>query len=276
MPVFQQPAKALVDDVLEPYAEALSILRTASYQAEVDAQKINAYLRWLNRIDNSDWVPSAMLFLAQQKNKPEYVLWFMEKLERLAACLHLTAKNVNERIERYSTLISELMDAHSADNPINAVLLTESEKKAMNKVLNGDIYTLTARRRNYLILRLDSFLSDGAATYDASLLTIEHVLPQTVDEGSQWENDWPDADVREDWVHRLANLVPLNKRRNSQAQNYDFDRKKNAYFKGRSGVSSYTLTTQVLNEQDWTPDVVARRQSELLGLLAEKWELKVC
>lgn len=268
--------KALVDDVLEPYAEALSILRSSSYQAEVDAQKINTYLRWLNRIDNSDWVPAAMLFLSQQKNRPDYVLWFMEKLERLAACLHLTAKNVNERIERYSTVISELMGDHNADNPVQAVLLTEGEKQEMRKVLNGDIYTLTARRRNYLILRLDSFLSDGAATYDASLLTIEHVLPQTVDAESQWEKDWPDAHLRDAWVHRLANLVPLNKRRNSQAQNYDFDRKKDAYFRGRSGVSSYTLTTQVLNEKEWTPAIVSNRQKELLGLLEEKWELAEC
>jgi hypothetical protein len=200
----------------------------------------------------------------------------MEKLERLAACLHLTARNVNERIERYSTLISGLMDTHSIDNPVQAVLLTESEKKAMLKVLDGDIYTLTARRRNYLILRLDSFLSDGAASYDASLLTIEHVLPQTVDEDSQWKIDWPESDEREAWVHRLANLVPLNKRRNSQAQNYDFDRKKNAYFTGRSGVSSYTLTTQVLNEQKWTPGVLSSRQAELLELLAEKWDLEAC
>ncbi|PTB92133.1 hypothetical protein C9974_13530 [Marinobacter sp. B9-2] len=268
--------KSLVDDVLEPYAEALSILRSASYQAEVDAQKINTYLRWLNRIDNSDWVPAAMLFLSQQKNRPDYVLWFMEKLERLAACLHLTAKNVNERIERYSTVISALMGDHSADNPVQAVLLSEGEKQEMRKVLDGDIYTLTARRRNYLILRLDSFLSDGAATYDASLLTIEHVLPQTVDVESQWEKDWPDAHLRDAWVHRLANLVPLNKRRNSQAQNYDFDRKKDAYFRGRSGVSSYTLTTQVLNEKEWTPEVVSNRQNELLGLLTDKWELGAC
>ncbi|MCK7545915.1 DUF262 domain-containing HNH endonuclease family protein [Marinobacter bryozoorum] len=268
--------KALVDDVLEPYAEALSILRSSSYQAEVDAQKINTYLRWLNRIDNSDWVPAAMLFLSQQKNRPDYVQWFMEKLERLAACLHLTAKNVNERIERYSTVISELMGDHNADTPVQAVLLTEGEKQEMRKVLDGDIYTLTARRRNYLILRLDSFLSDGAASYDASLLTIEHVLPQTVSEESQWKTDWPDAQAREAWVHRLANLVPLNKRRNSQAQNYDFDRKKDAYFRGRSGVSSYTLTTQVLNEKKWTPEIVSNRQKELLALLAEKWDLTAC
>jgi hypothetical protein len=67
--------------------------------------------------------------------------------------------------------------------------------------------------------------------------------------------------------------VPLNQRRNSAAQNYDFDAKKKAYFVGRSGVSSYVLTTQVLNTKDWTPDVVQKRQTDLLTLLQEKWEL---
>ncbi|WVM93025.1 HNH endonuclease family protein [Halopseudomonas pachastrellae] len=79
----------------------------------------------------------------------------------------------------------------------------------MQDVLNSDIYYLTARRRNYLILRLDSFLSDGAASYDAKVLTIEHVLPQTVEGGSEWEKNWPDKEARQHWVHKLANLVPL-------------------------------------------------------------------
>ena len=56
----------------------------------------------------------------------------------------------------------------------------------MIKVLDSDIYDLTSRRRNYLILRLDAFISDGGATYDPTILTIEHVLPQTVNKESEW------------------------------------------------------------------------------------------
>ena len=139
--------------------------------------------------------------------------------------------------------------------------------------LNGKIYSLTARRRNYLILRLDAFLSDAAATYDPSVLTIEHVLPQTVDVNSEWAQTWPDPKVRDEWVHRIANLVPLTQKRNSQAQNYDFDKKKTAYFGGKQGVSSYVLTTQVLNTPEWSPDVMKIRQGNLLGVLADKWSL---
>lgn len=136
----------------------------------------------------------------------------------------------------------------------------------MKDALDGKIYELTARRRNFLILRLDSFLTDGAATDDPTLLTIEHVLPQTVRDGSEWEKSWPDPDKRKSWAHRMANLAPLTQKRNSKAQNFDVDIKKTACFGGKRGVSSYGRTTQVLKTAEWTPSVVDPRQKELLEI----------
>lgn len=143
----------------------------------------------------------------------------------------------------------------------------------MREALNGNIYELTPTRKTYLIRRLDAFLSDGAASYDSSILTIEHVLPQTVNDNTEWAELWPDEQLRKEWVHRIANLVPLNKSRNSKAQNYDFARKKSAYFAGNEGVSSYALTTQVLHTDQWTPDHLQQRQNDLLEVLHEKWRL---
>lgn len=264
----------LIEDVLEPYADALAILKKSNYEASSNAQDVNGYLKWLSRIDNSDWIPPAILFLSQHKNNPEYVLWFFKKLERLAACMHVCAKNINERIERYVELIEGLERDHSFDSPVPEVELKDSEKSSMEQVLDGNVYELTARRRNYIVLRLDAFMSDGAASYDPSILTIEHVLPQTVSPESDWEEIWPDVDSRRAWVHRIANLVPLNQRRNSQAQNFDFGRKKTAYFGGKKQVSSYVLTTQVLNSPEWTPEVLDERQKNLLSVMKENWELE--
>lgn len=264
----------LVSKVIEPYAEAYLVAKNGQYVSTANASDINGLLKWLNRIDNSDWLPPAILFLAQKKNEPEYVLWFFTKLERLGAFMHICGKNVNERIERYAIVVAGLQKAHSLQSPVEAVELTADEKSEMSAVLDGKIYWLTARRRNYLILRLDSFLSDGAATYDPSVLTIEHVLPQTVDANSEWAQTWPDPQVRDEWVHRIANLVPLTQKRNSQAQNFDFDKKKSAYFGGKHGVSSYVLTTQVLNTAEWTASVATSRQENLLCVLADKWDLK--
>lgn len=265
--------KVFVDQILDPYVDAYDIVKTSSYTATANAEKINNHLKWLNRIDNSDWVPSAIQFVIQYKSDSEYMLWFFERLERLAAYMHICGLNINERIERYKLVLLALEQEHSLAAPISTVELSNDEKIQMLNVLQSDIYSLTARRRNHIILRLDSFLSDGAATYDSSILTIEHVLPQTVHEGSEWSSLWPDEDVRKAWTHKLANLVPLNKRRNSKAQNYDFDKKKTAYFAGTKAVSSYVLTTQVLNERQWTPDVILKRQDALLNVFKENWGL---
>ncbi|WP_343568667.1 DUF262 domain-containing HNH endonuclease family protein [Acinetobacter sp.] len=264
----------LIEKILEPYAESYLIAKSQAYMSMKHAEEINYLLRWLNRIDNSDWLPVAILFLAQQKDQPEYVLWFFTKLERLAAYLHICAKNVNQRIERYAEVLSSLHHPHSLDKPSLHIELTATEIAEMKNILNGKIYELTARRRNYIILRLDSFLSDGAATYDPALLTIEHVLPQTVGEGSEWATLWPNIEDRKDWVHRIANLVPLTQKRNSKAQNFDFDTKKAAYFGGKRGVSSYILTTQVLKTNEWSPALVKQRQSDLLEIMVDKWSLR--
>ena len=265
--------KVFVDQILYPYVDAYDIVKTSSYTATANAEKINNHLKWLNRIDNSDWVPVAIQFVIQHKSDSEYMLWFFEKLERLAAYMHICGLNINERIERYKLVLLALEQEHYLATPVSTVELSNDEKIQMLNVLQSDIYSLTARRRNHIILRLDSFLSDGAASYDSSILTIEHVLPQTVHEGSEWSELWPNEDVRKAWTHKLANLVPLNKRRNSKAQNYDFDKKKSAYFAGTKAVSSYVLTTQVLNEPQWTPDVILKRQNALLNVFKENWGL---
>lgn len=264
--------KAFVDDVLEPFARALEYIRNASYTATSHAETVNFYITWLNRIDNSDWIPPAMLFLRMYRNQPALLADFFARLERLAAYIHVCRIYVNERIEIYARLIAEIEDGLALDD-MQSIRLGAREKAEFREMLDSDVYGFTPRRRNYLLLRLDSFIGDGAATYDTKILTIEHVLPQTVAAGSEWAAWWPDPAGRAAWVHRLANLVPLNKKKNSAAQNYDFDRKCDTYFSGTKNVSSYALTSQVMSLDEWTPAVVAARQQTLLNVLVDRWDL---
>ena len=267
-------AEELVTKVIEPFTQAYLVAKHAQFVSTANASEVNALLGWLNRIDNSDWLPSAMRFLAEHDSDAAYVCWFVKRLERLAAFMHVCGHDVNGRIERYARVLHALEKPHSMAQPVTAVELSDVEKQTFLQHLQGEVYLMAARRRSYLILRLDSFLSDGAATYNPAVLTIEHVLPQTVATGSGWATQWPNIADQVHWRHRLANLVPLTQRRNSQAQNYDFERKKKAYFGGKQGVSSYVLTTQVLNTPSWTPAVVEQRQQDLLDVISISWDLK--
>lgn len=269
--------KKLIDEILEPYAEVYTILVNKKYVATQNAEQVNQYLFWLNKIDNSDWMPSAIKFMAEHQNASDYVLWFIRKLERLAAFLHITAKDVNHRIERYKSVLEEMEQRpnHNINNPLTSIELTNQEKQEFVHALDGNIYELTAIRRNFVILRLNAFVSDGATNFDfePNILTIEHVLPQTVTQGSEWDKLWPDVSDREKWLHRIANLVPLTRKKNSEAQNYAFDTKKDKYFKGQNGTTTYPLTTQVISESTWTPEVVSTRQKTLLNNFKKGWDL---
>lgn len=265
----------LIENILEPYAKSLTIVKKSCYEAVTKSEEVNSYLKWLNKIDNSDWIPIAIYFLKDKKNEPSYVEWFFQRLERLAAFMHISAYNINQRIARYNEVISELDNKdHSFASPITAIELKEEEKEKMITTLNSDIYEMTARRRNYLILRLDSFISDKSASYDYKVLTIEHVLPQTVEPSSEWAITWPNEKDRKDWVHKLANLVPLSRSLNAKAQNFDFEKKKKAYFL-EDETSSYALTTQVLAEEikKWTLSEVKERQDKLIKVLKKQWML---
>lgn len=265
----------LIDDYLVPYTNAYVQLKNCEFTATHHADEVNGLLFWLNKTNNSDWMPPAIKFLAEHPNDSEYVLWFIRKLERLASYLLVTAQDVNHRVDRYKWLLVEMEsrpDSTLAD-PLRNIELTDWEKEQFQQTLDGEIYTMTAQRRNYIIQRLDSFMSDGGAWYNQKLFTIEHVLPQHPPVHGSWLELWPDEQERKYWLNRIANLVPLTRQRNSAAQNYGFATKKEKYFQSKGGTSSYVLTTQVINEPVWTPDVVKKRQAMLSDVFAEKWEL---
>ena len=268
--------KKLIDDVLAPYAEAYSIIKNSAFVASNKKceEETNNILRWLNKIENSDWVPTALRFYVLHKDKSEEIQKFISKLERLSSFLYLASYDVNKRIERYSKILNEL-DANPdyGTDSIASIELTNEEKKEFLNILQGDIYTMSSKKRSYTVMRLNWFVSDGEIINEPKTLTIEHVLPQTINPTSQWAQWWPKEDTASLWRHKIGNLVPLARRQNSEAQNYDFAVKKEKYFQSKNGTTSFALTTQAINENTWTEDVLKKRQEKLIGIFKNKWDL---
>jgi hypothetical protein len=67
----------------------------------------------------------------------------------------------------------------------------------------------------------------------------------------------------------------LTRAKNSQAKNYEFQKKKTSYFQSKNGISSFALTTQVIQENSWTPETLQARQNRLTQLLEKAWNLNV-
>ncbi len=260
-----------IDEDLKPYSDKFEIINRGLFSADNKdlEKKVNQLFAWLGRIDNSDWIPPAIHFLVNYPNKAEDIYTFFKALERLAASLMILRRNINERAQTYKRVLEGI--DHGLDQAIEAVdkAVTEVDKKDIIKILDGELY-LSSQIRKYVLLRLDSELAEGnfSPSFDVKQITIEHVLPQNPKEGC-WDN-WSNED-HQNWVHRLGNLVLLSKKKNSEAQNFSFDEKKDKYFKSKT--VTFPLTSRVLNTPEWTVAVVEENQEEYRKVLSQLWDL---
>ena len=260
-----------IDDMLTPMSNAYRIVSRAAYESMEGPEAVNGYLRHLGRIDNFDWIPPAIAFFCRHVHEHEQLAMFARDLERLAYMMFILRWNINRRIGRYSKLLQSIERDVDMQSERSGLQLLEDEISEVRRALDGPIY-LQTRVCLPLLLRLDSLLAGLGAMYEQRVLSVEHVLPQTPECGSVWLEWFPDADEREEWTHKLANLVLLSRRKNAQAQNFEFARKKSEYFQ-RNGVATFALTSQVLYRDQWTPNVLRERQRELIGCLAKEWRL---
>ena len=270
------PGDKFIDTLLEPYADVYKMITMESpdfpkYQA--DLTKYLDYLRRLGNygLGNVDWVPPAMEFALRNRDHSETLLGFIRDLERLAYGLYILRSNVNERIARYADVLRAIERDECLFKKTSSLQLDDSEKSSISRSLRGDIYLQKPLVR-LVLQRLDSLLAEDHATYAPTTVTVEHVLPQNPRTGSEWMEWFPDEHERQGWTHRLANLVLLSRRKNSQASNWDFEEKKRRYFY-RDNVSTFAITSQVIAETEWTPEVLERRQSDLVGALITEWRL---
>ena len=263
----EEDPESFIDDQLAQAAEAYEWI-LGDWSRKPRLEHVCEHLTNLRRLDNHDWVPPALAFILSDGTEPET---FFDQLERLAYSLFIRRANVNERISRYASVLSEIDAGTRADREGGAMDLTSAEKAETREQLNGPIYTIQRIRRPVL-LRLDSALADRCGKYDQSIITVEHILPQNPESDSEWVSTFPDEDERDYWVHRLANLVLLSGSKNTQASNYDFETKKNLYFM-RGRVALFALTSQVLQHKHWTPEVLEERQRYLLACLSRVWRL---
>ena len=263
-----------IDEILKPMASAFQEIGDSSYTCQQNAESVNASLTWLNKVEFKDWMPSALTFFVRNRNDFEKTLRFVVDLEILVYSMLIRRTGVNDRIDRFSKLTGTIesgTDLWSAKFPLS---LSPVEQYGTYEALSGPIYdTHSARATALILVRLDSLLSGGGATYSYNTISVEHILPQTPVGNSQWVDWIPEIEKRRALVHRLGNLTLLTRRKNSSARNYELEKKKTAYFT-KNGISPFVLTTQILSTSTWTEEVILARQKDLLSKFEQHLRLQ--
>ena len=272
VPVFLKEPERFMGEILEPYADAFTLLLNHDEVVERFGYNTAILIKSLNRLDNKDWLPPVLFAIHQNSDGDrEDFNEFIFKIERLAYFLFVIRADVNVRMSRYSDVLND-MEVNRSQLTENSLLnLTKIEARRLFNCLYGDIYSLS-RVAKPLLLRVEQASSDNSAIYDLPVISVEHVCPQVIKVGSEWSIWYSELEDHQYWVNSLANLVLLNRRKNSSASNYDFDDKKSKYF--ASGDSCpFIITNEVLSFETWKPEDLEIRQYDLIKRLAVDWKL---
>jgi hypothetical protein len=97
-------------------------------------------------------------------------------------------------------------------------------------------------------------------------MSVEHVLPQNPEEGSQWLRDFA-HDEREEWTDRLGNLVLISRSKNSSQGRIDYKNKVERYFK--SNIETFANSLRTLKRQTWTLPDLKDNHAEVIQKLRE-------
>lgn len=278
VPSFKEEPIGFVDKVLEPYADVLALSSDDPVLRDRFGAKTANLIRSLDRLDNKDWLPPLLLCLRQsneglREDVPDVVF----QLERLAYYLFMVRADVNARMSRYADVLDALEPPKKTKprtlrkERSSGLNITHNEAFALFDALDGPVY-LSTRVVKPILLRLEQASKDASAFYDYPTISVEHVCPQTLPEGSEWADWYSEPDDHSIWLHRLGNLVLLNSRKNSAARNFDFDTKKSTYF-ASGDTCAFNLTSEVRACNSWKPKRVKKRQAKLLKRLANSWQL---
>ena len=271
---FRSDPKEFISGTLEPFAEAFTLAEDRDKTKRLFDAQTTSLLRSLNRLDNKDWVPPLLLRLKQySENEDVDIPDFIIKLERLAYYLFVTRSDVTARMSRYADVLDQIDPREGRTPRSTGLTFSDEDARYFLNALDGPVY-LKSRVVKPLLLRLDLALSDGSAVYNNyPTILVEHVCPQTIETGSQWDDWFSDRKAHNDWLHRADNLVLLTHRRNSRASNWDLNRKKSAYFE-KDDACPFLLTQQVLDAAEWTPRTLEDRQKEVLRTLSKSWGIE--
>lgn len=205
------------------------------------------------------WIAPLLRFF--EKFKTNKLLDFIKKLENRFANDWLVGKTPTIRIENVNAIIQAIDDATTVDEVINhSTLLLDVIDLA--GILDGNIYGRRAAR--YVLLKLDMLYHGHTTKIEMpETISIEHILPQTPPDASQWKIDFSDAE-REEWTNKLGNLVLISRRKNSAQGNKDYVDKKTKYFTGN--IELFSNSVRILSQYThWNLTDLTKNHIEVLA-----------
>lgn len=280
-------------DFIDHLKDISDIYSDKIIEAEIslDASKNNEYkniVALLRRfIPFFDWIPPLIAFYRKFRSD-RHLLEFVLKLEKKTILEWIAGFSPTERITSLNKIIKLIEVENDPQKVIDRLLFYKGEEilpgrpsRSIDYNNKNQLEVLLTERLNdsqfysiyggklakYILLRIDlnNWELENFPGYPGTI-TVEHILPQSPDKESEWVNIFSEED-REEWTNKLGNLVLLSGIKNSRAQNYNFKKKKDVYFKDKS--TAFKITQNLEKAEKWTMTELQERHEDIIKVAKE-------
>lgn len=272
--------EALLADMLR-YASVFK--RITSFN--IGSAEANEIIKRLELLDMSVAYPFLMAFLvyAQEISLPN------DETVRVLSCVEtfvfrrlMCGLPTNALNKIFSTLHSTVLKHKSDDVSYSSVLIYYLESRKMSSAFPKDeeflqgfttknIYSMRAKNKEYIFERLENSSSkeknDVVGNIESGILTIEHIMPQTLSPvwkqalGEDFER------IQEQWLHTISNLTLTGY--NSNYSNRPFLEKRD--MENGFSDSGIRLNRYIAQCSKWTEEELEQRKENLSKLALSIW-----
>lgn len=212
----------------------------------------------------TDWMPPLLRYF--DKFGHRRLMEFLRKLDNKFSADWVAQYTPTDRIEAMNAVIKGIDSAKNVDDVFNRGRF-DIDKDSFLRVLDGPVYG--KRFARYLLLKLDYYYQNHDQKMHFETLSVEHILPQSPAENSQWLNDFTDEQL-EQWTHRVGNLVLITRRKNTSQGRLDFTDKVSKYFE--KNIDTCPNSLRVLSKyKRWTPLELEENHSTVLAKIQEQY-----
>ena len=238
---------------------------------ELPATLGNAYRNRINvmtrGLPSTDWIPPVLAWYC--KFKGEGLLEFIDRIDNKFSADWILQLTPTERIKNMNDVL-KLIEVSMTPADVLSAKAFDFDRLHLRSLLDGAMYG--RRFARYVLLRLEYVLATHAAPLNIpDEISVEHILPQSIEKLSQWGRDFTEAQ-HEYWLHRLGNLMLLSRRKNSKLSNFDFPEKKSRYIDDH--VESLPNSQRILALSTFGTHELESRHKDLLARLVTSYERK--
>ena len=225
------------------------------------------------------WIPPLLAY--RKYFGDTSILEFLKLLDNKFSGDWMARETPTTRIEAMNTIIKNIEKVAVLENTSKEEKIETLFQDSIFKFNSGaflrqlETDTIYGRRFARYILRKIDYLLQGPLHQekrtDFNQMSVEHILPQTPKDDSQWVKDFT-LEEREEWTHKLGNLVLISRRKNSGQGRLDFQQKKEKYFK--SSIEAFPNSIKVMQKAEWTIDELKTNHIDLMSKIKSHYNLK--